>query len=415
MPDGYPPATSASAAAIMKAADALSDNQGEASLLIVDDDPVIVQALGRGLRSLGRLRLATNGRQALALIAESVPDVVLLDAQMPDLSGFDVLDTLRQDPRWAEIPVIMITSHADESFERIGLEKGAVDFIVKPIRPAIVMARVQTQLRLRQANSALKEVSLSDRRQLSVALRKLKGSNQQLEGTVVELGHANDSLLQFVRIASHDLREPLNTISQFSALLDEDNGDALPASAQGYLQRVRRAADRMRTLLDDVVNYSKLEHGASEPRSTVVLMTTMEELRDALAGQLASTQGVLHIGPMAEVLGYPSMISLLFQNLISNGLKYVAPGQTPRVEVACRVDGVKVHVSVRDFGIGIAPQNLDRIFTPFARLHRKQEYDGSGLGLAIAQKIVQAHHGSIRVESTLGQGALFTVTLPLAQ
>jgi two-component system, sensor histidine kinase and response regulator len=386
-----------------------------ANLLIVDDDPVIVQVLGQGLRSLGRLRFATQGLQALALMAQSPPDLVLLDAQMPGISGFDVLDRMRQDPQLAEIPVIMITSHSDESFEQSGLEKGAVDFIVKPIRPAIVLARVRTQLRLRQVNLALKEMSLSDRKQLSVALKKLQASNDQLEITVSELEQANESLLQFVRIASHDLREPLNTIAQFSGLLYEDHGEALPASGQNYLQRVRRAADRMRTLLDDVVNYSRLEHGWAEERTTVALGPALEELRDALAGQLERSQGSLHIGPMADVAGYPGMLSLLFQNLISNGLKYVAPGQTPRVEVTSEVDGAHVHVRVRDAGIGIEAEHLERIFAPFTRLHRKQEYDGSGLGLAIAQKIAQAHEGHIRVASTPGEGSLFTVTLPLAR
>jgi two-component system, sensor histidine kinase and response regulator len=392
-----------------------SSGAGVASLLIVDDDPVIIQALRQGLRSLGRLRFATSGRQALQLIGDSLPDVILLDAKMPDLSGFDVLDLLQQDEHWASVPVIMITSQSEESFEQIGLEKGAVDFIAKPVRPAIVLARVQTQLRLRQANLALKEISLNDRQELWATLGKLRTSNEQLEATVDQLEQANESLLQFVRIASHDLREPLNTIAQFSALLDEDHGKDLPAGGQGYLQRVRRAAVRMRTLLDDVVNYSKLEHGGSDRHSTVALNTILEELRDALAAQLASKQGVLHIGPMPDVVGYPSMLSLLFQNLIGNGLKYVAAGQSPRVEVTSRVDGAKVHISVRDFGIGIAPEHADKIFAPFARLHRKQDYDGSGLGLAIAQKIAQAHDGAICVESALGEGAVFTVTLPLAK
>ena len=392
--------------------DPLPEEDGQANLLIVDDDPVIVQALGRGLRSLGRLRFASDGRRALELMVESLPDVVFLDAQMPGLSGFDVLDILRQDERLDGIPVIMITSQVDENFEQIGLEKGAVDFIVKPIRPAIVLARAQTQLRLGRANRALKKMSLNDRLQLSVALKELRKSNDRLEATVGELQQANESLLQFVRIASHDLREPLNTIAQFSALLDEDNGQDLPASSQGYLQRVRRAADRMRTLLDDVVNYSKLEHDTGALKSLVPVAPLLAELQDALAAQIDSTQGRLSIGPMVDVWGYPGMLSLLFQNLISNALKYVAPGQTPRIEMTSELDGDWARFRVRDNGIGIEPAHQARIFQPFARLHLKHEYSGSGLGLAIAHKIVQAHGGDIQVESTLGEGATFVLALP---
>ena len=132
-------------------------------ILIVDDDPGMVQALAKALRPLGRLRFATLGADALRLIAESRPDIVLLDAQMPGLSGFEVLDAIKADPALADLPVIMVTSPAEAEFEQAGLEKGAADFIAKPIHPAIVQARVRTQLRLKQANDALKAVAATDR------------------------------------------------------------------------------------------------------------------------------------------------------------------------------------------------------------------------------------------------------------
>ena len=152
------------------AQDASSGGPSAPDILIVDDDPGMIRALGKALRDLGHLRFSTNGADALRLINDSPPDLLLLDAQMPGLNGFEVLETLKASPALADLPVIMVTSHAEADFEQAGLDKGAADFIAKPIRPAIVQARVRTQLRLKQANDALKQMSATDRQNLAVAM-----------------------------------------------------------------------------------------------------------------------------------------------------------------------------------------------------------------------------------------------------
>lgn len=388
--------------------------QSPQSLLIVDDDPVIVQSLGKMLGANVRLRFAMRGDVALDQMKQALPDLVLLDAHMPGLSGFDVLDLMRADPALAGVPVIMITSEAGEQQEQAGLEKGAVDFIAKPLRPGVVLARVQSQLRLARANSTLKSLSALDRLNLASALNELRQSHAALQKTADELAEANQSLLQFVRIASHDLREPLNTIDQFGGLLDEDFGEQLPAAGKNYLRLVRRASARMRTLLNDVVNYARLEVGDSEQLEPVALGDLLQELRDALASRIVETQATLQVGPLPMVAGQPSLLSLVFQNLLVNSLKFVPRDRRPEIEVtATQVDGQHI-VSVRDNGIGIAPEHQARIFEPFVRMHRKQEYEGTGLGLAITRRIVEAHGGSLRVVSDPAQrpGTEFQVILP---
>lgn len=388
--------------------------QSPQSLLIVDDDPVIVQSLGKMLGANVRLRFAMRGDVALDQMKQALPDLVLLDAHMPGLSGFDVLDLMRADPALAGVPVIMITSEAGEQQEQAGLEKGAVDFIAKPLRPGVVLARVQSQLRLARANSTLKSLSALDRLNLASALNELRQSHAALQKTADELAEANQSLLQFVRIASHDLREPLNTIDQFGGLLDEDFGEQLPAAGKNYLRLVRRASARMRTLLNDVVNYARLEVGDSEQLEPVALGDLLQELRDALASRIVETQATLQVGPLPMVAGQPSLLSLVFQNLLVNSLKFVPRDRRPEIEVtAIQVDGQHI-VSVRDNGIGIAPEHQARIFEPFVRMHRKQEYEGTGLGLAITRRIVEAHGGSLRVVSDPAQrpGTEFQVILP---
>lgn len=384
-------------------------------ILIVDDDPAMVQALAKTLRPLGRLRFATNGRDALARLRERPDDIVLLDAQMPGLSGFEVLDAIRREPALADLPVIMVTSHSEEDFERIGLEKGAADFIAKPIRPDVVTARVRTQLRLKQANDKLKQMSANDRLNLAAALAELRESHQRLQVTAEDLRVANEGLLQFVRIASHDLREPLNTVVQFVGLVDEDHGAQLPEDARHYLQLVLRAGARMRTLLDDVVRYARLQAGEVDKPQSVALDRVFAELRDALAARMAETDAMWTVAPLPVVHGHASLLTMLFQNLLTNAMKFVVAGRAPEVHVGVRIDEDFAVVSVCDNGIGIAPEHQGRLFQPFQRLHRKSEYEGTGLGLALARQIAESHGGSIAVRSEAGQGACFDVRLPLSE
>lgn len=383
-------------------------------LLIVDDDPSMIQVLGKALRSLGRLRFATHGADALRLMRESLPDIVLLDAQMPGMSGFDVLDAIKHDTSLADLPVIMVTSHSEEDFEQAGLERGAADFIAKPIRPAIVQARVRTQLRLKQANDKLKKMAAADRLNLAAALRDLRQSHAQLQTNAEALRVANEGLLQFVRIASHDLREPLNTMVQFVGLVEEDHAQGLPEDARLYLNLALRAGQRMRTLLDDVVRYARLQNGETEPPEPVALDRVLAELRGALAASLSDTGAVLTIGPLPVVMGHASLLSLLFQNLLSNALKFMPPGQAPEVSVTAHVAKGHAVITVGDNGIGISEEHVAVLFQPFQRLHLRSEYEGAGLGLALSRQIAEAHGGDIQVCTEPGKGSRFSVRLPLA-
>jgi signal transduction histidine kinase len=400
---------------VSAAPETLLDKASDNGILIVDDDPVVVQSLGKSLASVARLRFAMRGDVALRLMKEAVPDLVLLDANMPGMSGFDVMDAMAADPALAGVPVIMITGDAGDRQERAVLEKGAVDFIAKPLNPGVVLARVHTQLRLSRANAALKTVSAVDRLNLAAALTDLRESHAALQKTATELAEANQSLLQFVRIASHDLREPLNTIDQFSGLIEEDFGEQLPGPEKNYLRLVRRASTRMRTLLDDVVDYARLEVGSSDQRVPVPLNALLDELKDALAGRIAETQASLVVGHLPTVMGQPSLLALVFQNLLDNSLKFVTEGRPPNIEVSATETDGRAVVLFRDNGIGIAFQDQAKVFEPFVRLNRKQDFDGTGLGLTIARRIVEAHGGSLRVitDPAAATGTLFQLLLPL--
>ena len=174
---------------------------------------------------------------------------------------------------------------------RWALQKGAADFLPKPVNPSILRARVMTQLRLAHANGVLKQLSAIDRLNLAAAMEELRTSNTNLQTTVDELAATNGRLSQFVRIASHDLREPLNTVDQFAGLIEEDDGPRLSDSGRQYLRLVRKAGARMRTLLDDVVQLRAARCGPRRGHGRGVLADADERLEGCLGRPAGSNPG----------------------------------------------------------------------------------------------------------------------------
>lgn len=237
---------------------------------------------------------------------------------------------------------------------------------------------------------------------------------RDLEQSVARLRHANEGMQQFVRIASHDMREPLNTIAQFCALIEADHGTELAPSVRLYFEQVHTGAKRMRVLLDDVLSFARLDEGAELATREVGLSDIVEAVRLALGARIAQCQAQLDVaGPLPTVVGQESLLVLLVQNLVANGIKFSAPGRPPRLRISAREDAGQVVLTVADNGIGIAAEDQSQIFTPFKRLHTRRQYDGTGLGLAISQRIAHMLGGSIRLESQLGVGTQMHVRLRL--
>lgn len=249
---------------------------------------------------------------------------------------------------------------------------------------------------------------------LAAALAEMRDSNARLAHRSGALRRANESLEQFVRIASHDLREPLNTVVQFSGLIEEDAQVQLTPAARQYLGLVRGAAARMRTLLDDVLQYTRVQGGTLDDPQPVPLDAVLTEVRQSLAGRLHEGGGVLRASPLPVVRGHAALLQLLLQNLVGNALKFVPSGRRPEVDVSARVEGGHAWITVADNGIGIAERDLPKLFRPFQRLNLRRHYEGSGLGLALCRQVALLHGGEIVVASVPGEGSRFSVRLPLA-
>ena len=245
-------------------------------------------------------------------------------------------------------------------------------------------------------------------------IQKLKEREQQLRGAIAQLEGKALAQQKFIHMVSHDLREPLNTIVNFSSVLADELGPDLPAPASRYLGFVRGGGARMKLLLDDLIGFVRLEIHAIDPRP--VDMTRVTQLvRDDLAAAISRAGGRLECGSLPVVQGDESLLRIVMQNLIANGLKFVRPGSAPVVRVSSFSTELWHEIIVRDEGIGIPGLQLENIFDMFKRLNSRKDYEGTGLGLSICRRIAELHAGRISATSVPGQGSSFSLFLPVTQ
>ena len=268
-------------------------------------------------------------------------------------------------------------------------------------------------------------------RAVSRAHKELEAARDELELRVEErtveimasnlaLCRSNYELEQFASVASHDLQEPLRKIQAFGDRLQTKYAAGLGEQGQTYVDRMLISAARMRSLIDSLLDFSRITT-KTNPFVPVDLAKVARECVSDLEIRISETAGRVEIGPLGAIDADPIQMHQLFLNLIGNGLKFNRPDQPPVVQVESRIlkgspkNAAMCEITVRDNGIGFEEIYLDRIFEVFQRLHGRQEYKGTGRGLAICRKIAERHGGSITAKSELNAGSTFLVTLPLKQ
>lgn len=253
-------------------------------------------------------------------------------------------------------------------------------------------------------------------------------SQDGLRNKIYALESANESLEQFAYVASHDLQEPLRKIQAFGDRLSSKFGDKLEGSGRDYLERMQNAAARMRTLINDLLKYSRVGR-FREPFQPVNIKDLIEDITIDLETAITDSKAKVIVNDLPTVEGEPSQLRQLFQNMISNAIKFQKPDAPPEIIVSSKLvdeaelEGLLVpestgpyyQISITDNGIGFDEKYLDRIFNIFQRLHGRSEYRGTGIGLAICRKIVENHGGAITASSKPGEGATFCVILPEKQ
>ncbi|ADB61172.1 multi-sensor signal transduction histidine kinase [Haloterrigena turkmenica DSM 5511] len=242
-------------------------------------------------------------------------------------------------------------------------------------------------------------VTLTDITERREFQRKLEESNERLE--------------QFAYAASHDLQEPLRMVTSYLRLLENRYGDAIDGDGQEFLDYAVDGAERMSEMIDGLLAYSRVET-RGDPLEPVDLEGVIDDVIDDLQFQIDETDAALELSALPTVEGDASQLRQVFQNLLDNALTY-HDDDPPRVSVDAQRQGEQWEIAVSDAGIGIAPEDQERVFTVFDRLHGQDEYEGTGIGLALCQRIVERHGGEIRIDSEPGEGTTFTFTLPAAE
>jgi PAS domain S-box-containing protein len=250
-----------------------------------------------------------------------------------------------------------------------------------------------------------------------------KRTEDQLRASTVMLVQSNRELEDFATVASHDLQEPLRKIQSFVGCLRDEASDALNAEGRTYLDRIQNAAKRMTTLVEDLLEFSRIS-ARGTPFVQVDLNEVITGVVSDLDARLAETGGHLDILTLPTVRGDPTQMRQLLQNLIGNALKFHRAAAPPLVRISAEIidnaianargeAGRICRISVADNGIGFDEKYLDRVFTIFQRLHGRGEYEGTGIGLAVCRRIVERHGGTIAARSKPGAGSTFIVTMPL--
>ena len=260
---------------------------------------------------------------------------------------------------------------------------------------------------------AIYDLSLIKKQEITLAsyARSLQAKNQYLE--------------EFAHVASHDLQEPLRKIRIFGDLLQEELGDQLSPDAASHVKAMQSASARMSALIQDLLRYSQIENGSHQPR-LIELRDVIDYALSNLEIHIKETKAQIEIGPLPEVYADMRQLGQLFQNLVSNAIKYSQTGKNPQIEIGCEtVDGSQLQsgfgdiiaeryhrIWVKDNGIGFNERYAETIFQPFKRLHGQGAYSGTGIGLSICKKIVERHAGILKAQSQEGQGSTFEVFLP---
>ncbi len=240
---------------------------------------------------------------------------------------------------------------------------------------------------------------------------ELSASKKVAEKRAEELSEANQELEQFAYAASHDLQEPVRTLVSFSTFLREDLGDELSPEAATDLEHITNAARRMQRLVRDLLALSRASRSALQ-MTEVALEDCVRDSLDALRERVTETGARVEQMQLPVVSGDRRLLTQLFQNLLSNAMKFQCGKETPAITIAARRQDSMWLVEVKDNGIGIEQEYADQIFAPFKRLHGLEDYEGSGVGLAICRRAVERHSGRIWVESKPGNGSRFQFTLP---
>lgn len=399
-------------------------------ILIVDDNQENIFSLN-SLLTLHKFEVdsASSGEEALKKILKNSYSLIILDVQMPDMDGFEVAEAIAGYSKSKDIPIIFLSAvNTHKKFIARGYESGGIDYVTKPFDVDILLLKVKTFYRLSEQTRQLHtlEKNLRDeiewRKQAEILLEeKVKERTLELSRSNQRLDESNKELQQFVYIASHDLQEPLRKVQTFVNIMLERYLDEKPKLIY-YLEKIFASTHRLRNLIADLLKYSIIN--SDELFVKTDLNTIMGEVLLDLQFPENDQDSVI-MSPLPEVDVIPAQMRQVFQNLLSNSLKFSREGipcvisiKSERIEEKSLSsilsdEGDFYRISFSDNGIGFQEEYADKIFEIFQRLNPRELYDGTGIGLSIVKKVIDKHDGIISAQGRQNEGATFVIVLPV--
>jgi two-component system, sensor histidine kinase len=401
------------------------------NILLVDDRPENLLALEAILEALGQnLIRANSGSEALKQVLVEEFAVILLDVQMPGMNGFEVAEIIKSRERSRTIPIIFLSAiNKEEAYVYKGYSMGAVDYVFKPFNPDVLRSKVAVfvdlflkQQEIQRQSDLLRE---SQKRELELEHRtslleaearsaaKLSQMNEELHRRQLALEQAMGARNRFYASMSHELRTPINAVIGYSTLMLDNIYGPLNAKQKEGLQRTLKAARHLLELVNDVLDLSKIEAGKIELSLQPVMWPALIEdlfvTVRPLADEYGSTLALEMESPSFNIVSDPRRVRQILLNLLSNAIKF---GEGKPIRVICRqLDNKGVEIQVTDEGVGIAQEDISRIFEEFVQVSESKQ-PGTGLGLPISRRLAQLLDGSLEVNSVPGKGSTFRLILP---
>lgn len=399
-------------------------------ILLVDDKKENLLSLQVILADRGyQFVEATSGKDALRILLKNQDfAIILMDVQMPLMDGFETAELIRQSEKLKNVPIIFLTANMDKT-EYIfkGYQSGAVDYMIKPLSPEILQAKVMVFTELFRKNQELKKKEEETHALNEIILKansELALQNAAIEKHAEELRKKNMELDAFTYISSHDLQEPLRKIQTFSNILLTNEYPNLSEDGKLKFNRILYATNRMRELINSLLTFSRATL-VDRKFEIIDLSTIVADVKEALHENLLERNAVITTDFHDKVKIIPFQFIQLIENLLHNAIKFAQPNLPLQIDIKSRLVDISeiriekletevnyCHISFQDNGIGFEPEHNEKVFGVFQKLHGRDIYEGTGIGLAIVKKIVENHNGYVNAVGEPMKGVTFNIYIP---